>query len=504
MSNGNAGLNKQIKIGAILSYVSIIFNVVVALFYTPWMIKQIGDSNYGLYTLALSVVNLLLIDFGLSQATSRYISKYRSENNQEEANRFLGIIYKLYFIIAGILLIAFTVWFFLSDVIYVSLSATELKDFKVVFAIIAAYSAISFPFVALDGILISYEKFIESKLSSLLNKVLTVICTVIVLLLNWGLYALVLAIVVSGVLTNVYKYCVVRKCTPIRAKFKKNKKGDLREVLSFSIWTTISMIAMRLVFNITPTILGVVSNSQAIAVFGIVSTIESYSYLIATAINGMFLTEVTRIYTKDGYLGNNISSLMEKVGKFQFAVNGLVIVGFTVIGQDFIFRWLGENYSSAYFGIVLVLIPAIFSNSLQIANTSLIVLKKVKIQAFVYLVTGILNVALSFPLSKFFGTIGACTAICISYIVRSILLNVVCIRNLKFNMTSFYKNIYLKMSIPILTSIILGYSFNFMISSQDWLSILMKAVVVCIIYFAFLMLFAISSSDRKKILSKIC
>lgn len=50
--------SKQIKYGAILSYVSIVLNVVAGLIYTPWMVKIIGKSDYGLYTLAYSLISL--------------------------------------------------------------------------------------------------------------------------------------------------------------------------------------------------------------------------------------------------------------------------------------------------------------------------------------------------------------------------------------------------------------------------------------------------------------
>ena len=49
--------NKQIKLGIIISYLSIGINIISGLVYTPWMISSIGKENYGLYTLAYSVVS---------------------------------------------------------------------------------------------------------------------------------------------------------------------------------------------------------------------------------------------------------------------------------------------------------------------------------------------------------------------------------------------------------------------------------------------------------------
>ena len=66
--------NFQIKIGAIISYFSIIFNILVGFIYTPWLVREIGKSDYGLYTLAMSVITFFLMDFGISGTISRFIS----------------------------------------------------------------------------------------------------------------------------------------------------------------------------------------------------------------------------------------------------------------------------------------------------------------------------------------------------------------------------------------------------------------------------------------------
>ena len=47
----------QIKVGAIISYIALFVNVLIGLLYTPWLINTIGKSDYGLYTLAVSLSN---------------------------------------------------------------------------------------------------------------------------------------------------------------------------------------------------------------------------------------------------------------------------------------------------------------------------------------------------------------------------------------------------------------------------------------------------------------
>jgi len=104
--------SKQIKIGALISYFSIFFGIATGLIYTPWMMKEIGQSSYGLYTLAMSLINTFMIDFGLSMAAQRYITKYLAENDQKSVNDITGLIYKLYFAITFIILAILLVLYF--------------------------------------------------------------------------------------------------------------------------------------------------------------------------------------------------------------------------------------------------------------------------------------------------------------------------------------------------------------------------------------------------------
>ena len=49
----------QIKAGAALSYVSMGLGYIVSVIYTPVMLRLLGQSEYGLYNLAASVIAYL-------------------------------------------------------------------------------------------------------------------------------------------------------------------------------------------------------------------------------------------------------------------------------------------------------------------------------------------------------------------------------------------------------------------------------------------------------------
>ena len=488
-------VSKQIKWGAILSYLSIAVNIVAGLIYTPWMIDQIGKADYGLYTLANSLITLFLVDFGLGSAISRYVSKYRAEGRQDKIDNFLGAVYKLYLIIDAVIFVVLLVIYFLIDTIYIKLTPDELSKFKIVYLMAASFAVVNFPFVTFTGILNAYEKFIQLKLSDVVYRILLVGITVLALLLDYGLYSLVAVHAIVGLIQIAYKFFVIKTNLPLKVNFKHNERKLYKEIFSFSFWVTISTLAGRLIFNITPSILGVVANSAAIAIFGIVTTLEGYSYLITGAINGVFMPKISRIYEEEN-AEKNIMPLFLGVGKFQYALNGLIVVGFSVIGQQFINLWMGPDYTDAYIGIVLVMIPGMFYNALQIANTTMVVQKRVNIQAFVNLATGLCNIALSFFLSARFGVIGACISICVAYFVRAGALHVIYQKLMHFDIPAFVKNCYLRLSVPILITVSLGFLMNFILPNEGWLMLIIKGVIITILYLSLILLVGLNKTEK--------
>ena len=452
----------QIKMGALLSYLAIAFNMIAGLIYTPWMISQIGQSHYGLYTLANSVITMLVMDFGIGAAVSRFISKYNAEGDLEATNRFLGVVYKLYLAIAMIVFAALVVLYFFIDGLYANLSADEMEIFKVLYVIVGLFSVISFPFVNLNGILIAHERFVELKLADVFHKVFIVVAMVLCLLMGQGVYALVLVNAIAGLLTIVLKLWVIKRKTPIKIRFKYRDKGLLKEIFSFSAWTTVGSLAQRMIFNITPSIIAAVSitGTLGVAVFGVATTIEGYVFIFSTAINGMFMPRIAKI-VHDGKKQEQLVPLMNKVGRLQCMIIGLLVVGFIALGESFVTDiWNKPDYSESYICAVLLILPSFLYQPMEVANTTMIVENKVKQQAVVLLIMGGLNVALSLVLSKYYGALGAAVSIFIAYMVRTVLMTVLYQKTLHLDMWSFFKETFMKLVPQLILTLAVGMVFS--------------------------------------------
>ncbi len=491
----------QIRNGAFISYLAIIINIVATLLYTPWMVQKIGKSDYGLYTLAISLISIFLMDFGIGSVVTRFVAKYKVDNDTKSINNLLGIVFKLFIIIDFVILLILAATYFSLEYIYVGLKPQEMSQFKILFLIIAGFSVISFPFSILNGIFSAYEYFVQLKLCELLQKVVSILLVVALLLFGYGVISIVAVNAFVPLIVITIKLVLLKRNTPIQVDFTSNDKTMRKEMFDFSIWITIIGIAQRLTYNIAPSILGVTSTSGEIALYAPASAIAGYFYIIAAAIDGLFLPTVFRKLSEKKE--QDIRTLMIKIGKFQLFVLGWVFVGFVSVGKEFMTLWMGKEYLNAYYCTVILVIPTLFEYSQQIARTTILAKNKVKLQSIGLICTSILNIGIAALLSYYFGAIGVCSAICITAVINLIYMNVIYYKVLHFGMIHFYKSCYIRMLLPIGVSLMLSLTVLEFIEQQGWLWLILKGMIVSIVFGVIVFFFGTGKEERNKLIVAI-
>lgn len=497
---GQTNMGKQIKIGAIISYLSLIINTILALIYLPWMVSVIGKADYALYSLSLSLISIFMVDFGLSAAVSRFIAKYNAEGQENKVDQFIRTVETLYTIIASVILIALIIFFIFIERIYTGLSSEEIATFKMLYIIVMVYSIVSFPCMPFTGILNAYERFIELKICDLAQKLLHTILTVICLLLGGDVKAVVLCNVISGMFAIVIRYIVITKKTPVRIRVGKVDPVLFKEIFSFSIWITVISLAQRCIYNIAPSILGIVSNSDAIAVFAPANTLENFFYMLASAVNGLFLPLIARYIADDD--NDRIYELMVKVGRYQFVLLSFAFVGFLCVGEEFMVAWMGEGFIKTYPCVLLLFLPDILLFTQQIANTTAIAKNKVKQQAWGYIGMALICVGVSFSLCGRLGALGSAVAISLSYVFLFVYLTVLYKKELGMDMGRFFKDCYLDLGLFIVIAAVLSYvACAFITIDSRWISIIVKAVITSVIYIS--IIFVRLNSEEKAYIKRI-
>lgn len=428
--------------GAIISYVAIFFNIAISFLYTPWMLKQIGVSDYGLYNLVLSFISYFVIDFGLGGALSRFIAKYRAEGNDRKVENVLGLTLKMFFYIDLIIFSCLLIcYLFISD-IFRGLTLDEIRKLKVLYIIASSFSVLSFSLKPLEGTLTAYEYFVPAKILDMIYKVGSVLLIVVALLLGGNIYILVLINGILSFITSILRYLYWHHQTKLVPNIRFNDRNEMKEIFSFSGWTFMIGLAQRFRLNLVPSILGIFSNSTQIAVFSLGMTLEAMIWTLSSALNGLFLPRVSQLsYEKDD---SSLMDLMIRVGRIQLYVFFAIFSVFFIFGEIFIVLWVGDRFRDVYFIVIALILTYVISTTMQVAVDKIYADNKVRKTAVPTFATSLIGLFASCLIACDYGAVGCASCSGVALIINQILYVRIYKKDLGLDVTAFFKACHLR------------------------------------------------------------
>lgn len=486
--------------GAIISYIAIFLNIAISFLYTPWMLRQIGVSDYGLYSLIISFISYFIMDFGLSSAIARFIARYRAEGNEKKIANMLGITTKVYLSIDTIIFLILTVCYFFITDIFKGLTPEEISKLKVLYIIAGSFSVLSFAFKPMDGAMTAFEYFVPSKLLDMIHKVGVVVLVVVALLLHGSVYSLVFINGVVAFLTSIAKFIYWSRKSKVRINLLYYDKQETKELFSYSGWTFIQGLGQRMRLSLVPSVLGIFSNSEEIAIFALGMTIEAMTWTLSSALNGLFLPTVSRMSYKDD--NKAIHELMVRVGRLQLFIVTLILLGFYCFGRQFIHLWVGDNFANVFWVVVFLTFTNVISNTLQIATEMVFVKNLLKYTTTIGLAWSFVGIVCACFVASKYGAVGCAACSGLGLILNQFNVQRVYRNRLQLNMNDFFKSCHLKILPVLLTLGIFTYLGVSLLGELSWITLIVTASIFVISY-AFVSYFILFNSYEKKLIKGI-
>ena len=476
--------NKEIKLGAILSYVIIFANMLIGILYTPILTAKLGQSEYGLYSLVTSIISYLtILDFGFGNAIIIYTARYRVNNEKEKQEKLHGMFFLIYTIIGVIAgIISAVIWANADTMFANSMTPEEIDKAKILLGILTFNLIVTFPLSVFSSIITAYEKFIFAKILNLARIILNPIIMIILLNIGYKSVALVILTTVLNITTLILNYLYCRKKLKIKLKFGKLDFSLLKEIIAYSVWVFLNSIMDKINLSLDQFILGVYAGTAAVAVYSIAGNLNQMYINFSTAISGVLLPRVTEMEEKKA-TDKEFTDIFIKTGRLQFIIMALIISGFVLFGREFInILWVGTEYDQSYFIACILMIPCTVPLIQNVGLNILQAKNKYKFRVMVLFAFAILNVIISIILAQICGGIGAAIGTAISVILGQIIfMNIFYYKKIKIDIPLFWKNIF-KMSIPILIAIVIAIILKQVWTINSSLILIIQIVIYTVIY----------------------
>lgn len=489
--------NNQLKIGVILSYITMFAQNIIGILYTPIMLRLLGKSEYGLYQLVYSVVSYLgLLSFGFGSAYVRFYSRYKVKDDEDGIARLNGMFITIFLIIALISVLAGSVLVFNVELIFKQgLTHSEISTARILMILMVFNLAVTFPSSVFDSYVTAHECYFFQRVVSLLQTVLNPFLTLPLLLMGYKSISLVVVttiLTVGKFIMNMY-YC--RKKIDMRFKFKNMQFSLLKEIWVFSFFIFLNMIVDQINWSVDKFILGMFGGTVAVAVYAVGGQINTLYMSLSTSVSSVFIPRINTIVA-DNDDNNQLTDIFTRVGRIQFIVLALVLNGFILLGKYFISVWAGNGYDSAYYVVLLLIIPVtvplIQNLGIEIQRAK----NMHKFRSIIYFMIAIGNVLISIPLTKVYGEVGAAFGTAITMILGNIIImNWYYHTRVKLNMKYFWSNIF-KLFPAILVSFFIGLAVSKVIVVDSIINFIIVGCIYVLAYIICMYLFGLNSYEK--------
>ena len=493
----------QLKAGVVLNYVVILLNTLVGLLYTPYMLRMMGQSEYGLYSLVASVISYLtVLDLGFGNAIIRYTAKFRAEKKTQEQYEMFGMFLLLYLAIGVAAFgIGIGLYFNVDTLFGNTMTTVELGRARTMMLLLIFNLAFTFPMSIWGSIIQAYEDFVFQKALNIIRIILNTI--VMICLLHFGYKAVAMVVVqtVFNVLTLIINFIYCVKKLKIKVYFRHFQWGFLKEVAIYSFWIFLNAIMDRIYWSTGQFILGTMVGTAAVAVFAVAIQLAGMYMQFSTAISSVFLPKVTAMIATDRSR-KEISDLFIRTGRIQYIVLAYILSGFIVFGQQFIKLWVGPDYLNAYTSALLFFIPLTIPLIQNLGITILQARNEMKFRSILYIIIAACSLVLQIILTKYYGGIGCAIGISGALVIGQIfIMNIYYQRKQDLDIAMFWKEIIKMSVIPAVlifcSMLVIHYTFPL----DSWSKLIFGIIMYSVVYIPLFFRLSLTDDERNLVTS---
>lgn len=494
----------QIKAGALLNYINLFVRLGIGFILSPYILFKLGHSEFGLYSIAGTVVGwLALCDFGLTASTTKFLSEYRVKNDADGEAHYLGNNTALFCIIGVVVLILGLCLYPFLGGIFPEFTEKELSIYKVLYLMTLLNTTFMFPARSLSGIASSRQKFFVPGLIVLITSIFNVVGTVLLLeygyksiaLIGWGI-----AVGIIGLGWNVY-YCF--KTLKTRISWNGWDTKLIKTMFAFSFWMFLDQLINIMNTGSGNFIVAMTRGPSEVSVYSYGLRLFQYFFMASSCVAGLFLPKVISMVSMGGS-NEEQTGLMIKVARIQMLLIGCMYFGIIFFGREFFSLWigktLGERTNDCWFVTIVIMIPYGFLLLQALGWQLLQARNAMKARVRILLVVSFLSLILGYTLSFHFGIKALAIATSCSVILgQGLLMNWYYWKRLKLNMPRFFRETLYRswLWLPLLAGG--SVALNTFIPDMWWYSFFIKISLFMLLY-AVVMFFIYANRSEKELL----
>ena len=500
---GNATARaRQRRLGGMLAYAQIALNIAIALAYTPFMVRTLGQAEYGLFAIAGAMASyLVILDMGLADSVVRRLVSLHGKDDQQGERDFLGSMLSLYGALAVAVLAAAVVAILCVPLLFGNTMASDaLRTLQLMLVPLGISTAVVVAGNPLNATLVAHERFVFLRSLEMAVVVLVTAANVAALLLGGGVLAVVVVSSCGAICATTAKWLMIRHGLSLPLVPRRVERAQVTDMSSYAAPIFVSMLVEQIFWKLDNILIGARLGAAAVAVYAIGVMFNKYFMSFATAISRVMMPDLVRRIDA-GSDAVALTRRLVEISRWQALVLMLVLSGLVLFGQHFIATWMGPGYELSYWVLVCTLGPYAFEMIGNVRNVVLQVKRLFWWRACIFLVAALLNIPATLLAIRYWGVVGA--AACTGAGILAAYFGVAWVLSRKAGIPIFayWREVWRGIAPALLLAIVIGSGIQAWLPGSGWLALAGKIAVYSPAYLALMWMIGMRADERAQVLA---
>ncbi len=401
--------------GVLLSYINKFLTMICGIVLSTFLIRTLGDTEYGLYQTISSFANyLVLFEFGVGTVMTRNISVCRAKGTEEELKKHVSTIwYMSLFLSAVIALVSVAFYCNIANIYSNSMTLAQVQVAKKIFIFVTLHLVLSFLLQVLDGLLLGYENYSFTKTISIIRTISKLV--ILLVLISFRKSAVLIAVVdaILGVIVFTTTWSYIKIKFGVHFRISSFDFSILKGATPLCIALLLQTVVNQANNNVDKFIIGICLSLESVTLYSIAQYIFGIFASMAIIPIGMYLPQVSKDIS-NGMKEEALTRTMSYPCRLSGMIGGIILFGFVAVGKPFIRLLYGPGYELAYYYTIILMIPSYLNLTIGTVQNVLNVLNKRMVRSLILLGTTVLNILFTILVIGRYGILGAVivTAIC--------------------------------------------------------------------------------------------
>jgi O-antigen/teichoic acid export membrane protein len=467
-----------------------VVTIVAVYFLTPFTIHKLGDDGYGTWNLINSITGYLgLLMLGVPMASVRYFAQHVAAGDERKLNEAIGSCATLYLCLGLIALVAGAgmYLFFISSY---HIPASLNRDARIAFGLVVLFVSVGFLALLPNGILSAHDDFVPRNVVRLWGVLLRLVLTFGLLALQASLTMLAVVQLVCTVFDFTLCWLLIRRRYPgVRFRITDFDWKMTRAIFAFSIYVLVLNAGARLSFETDSIVIGKFMNVGSIPFFTVANSFLIYLMEFLLSIAAVVMPAATRLQTQGKH--DELREIFLKWSKIALTLTLAAGLFLIVLGPRFIAWWVDPSFEQPAGQVlqILMLSYLIFLPVRGVALPMLMGLGKAGLPTIGFLVTGLVNLALSIALVGPLGLAGVALGTAIPNVLFAAAVFVQACRQLDVKIGAFFRYVVPRAVVGALPALALLLWLKVGLDVRGLLALAAAGVAMMLVFVATLVFF---------------